>query len=54
MDPNTASPPGATANGSARRQAAGRQWPWPVRVLIIVLMIATVIAVWATTARSQR
>jgi hypothetical protein len=84
MDPNTARPPGATANGSARRQAAGRKWPWPVRLLVIVallpvwaaailasenslnfigswfgplmivLMIATVIAVWATTARSQR
>jgi len=84
MDTNTAGTPGVTANGSARREAGDRKWPWPVRLLVMVallpvwaaailtaenslnfiggwfgpvmiaLMIATVITVWATTARSQR
>jgi hypothetical protein len=84
METNAAGTPEATAEGSDRRDAEGRKWPWPARLLVtvallpvwaaailasenslnfigswfspvmIVLMIATIIAVWAATARSQR
>ena len=85
MESNTAGNPDATANGSARREAGDRKWPWGVRLLVAVLLlpvwvaallasensfngfmgiwfgplmtaviVAVVIAVWATTARSQR
>jgi K+ transporter len=84
METNTAGTPDASANGSARREAGDRKWPWPVRLLVtaallpvcaaailaaenslnfigswfspvmVALMIVTVIAVWVTTAHSQR
>jgi predicted Co/Zn/Cd cation transporter (cation efflux family) len=39
MDTNTVDTPGVTANGSARREAGDRRWPWPVRLLVTVALL---------------
>ena len=84
MEANNAGTPDGTADGSPRREAGDRKWPWGVRLLVAVLLlpvwaaailasensfnfigiwfgplmtaliVAVVIAAWATTARSQR
>jgi hypothetical protein len=38
MATNTAGAPDGTADGSARRAAGDRKWPWPARLLVTVAM----------------
>jgi predicted Co/Zn/Cd cation transporter (cation efflux family) len=39
MATNTAGTPDGAADGSARRAAGDRKWPWPARLLVAVAMM---------------